>query len=1052
MARKSNNRKSNKRGQLLLASAAAGVGILGLFQSAQAAVTSYTWVNGSGTNTWDTSSTNWNASGTLWSSAYGPNSAAVFNTTGGATATISGTVYFNTILASQDATITGGTIATTSTNPLGLYAATGKTLKFNNVAGTPTYDMYIGDATNTGTVEWAGGTFTPTGGRALQINGGTFLQSGGSVSIAPGVASSGVRVNNGATLKITGGTLRSAEGAGDLMIGSSGSGTATMTVDGAGVLVLTPTLYCSSVNTENAVLNFYQGEIQTNLLRASNITGNTRTFNFGSANGTATLRPLTGNLMIGYNASYNVSMILTGNNGVINSTDGSGTARTVDIYNGISQQSGGTFGLTFAGGGTTNLRANNTYTGETKVATTGSGKVMLYDGNASLSTSSTLHVVGGATFADGYTTGRDLTFAGLKSSGTGTASITLGTTGKKVIAGAVNMQDGNIDTLSITNGGLSLNSGSILNFDFGTSNTSDLVSLAGALTVNGNLNLSLTANGGAGNGTYKLFGFTSQTGFTGGTITSVGGTAGSITLAGVTGLTNKKYVFSATGSEIDLTISDNAAYTKALLGLSGLTAPARMISGGTVNVSATVSNTTTTGTPDTLTWSANNGSTGGLTFSGGGTLSGGGSTTVTGSFTSSTTGQHAITVAAGGTSTNLNEAVTGGTATANIAVLADRTVTATAVHLGRVMVNQTVGGTSNLSTTGDNDHFTAVTVNGTLFNSAASAGSYTLSQNFGSSGLKSGSVTLTTTGEAGLSGQHPINVDVAYDATALTQRSIAQSGTVDAGRLMKGSSKSFSGAANLTTSGDDDHYTRLSVQGVSGTVNAAGTYSASVSGTISAASGQLNSLAVSGEGLAGEGSYGNVAIGYSAEVFNPIELVASSSYGEFAAGANKVSVSGSNGNYVFATALAKNANATQAYVNVDTSAAAGFAAPEYVMLALTGVAGLNNLTAEHVALAINNAALSGVTAYYNGEDLATNKMLADWSGYSAYKGADIGDFDVLVKFAGLGGDKLAFDFGQIDGGVGVAAIGVVPEPASLGLMALPALGLLARRRRTMKKN
>ncbi len=959
MACKSNNRKGNKRGQLALAAAAVGLSALGMVQSAQAA--NYTW-NGADGATWDTTGVNWGgtASNIYWSAV--ANGAYFNSANSGGTVTVNGSIAATSVYLSSGASTSnytlsgGGTLTTTN----GFYnQSTGGTLTIATNVVVTASALGI----NQGYVEMTSGSITDS--NAFAVGGGTlgatFTQSGGVLNANRGssaallIGTSYTANNLTSTYNLNSGNANISGTGGVYILNGNSTYTgcsATLNI-GGGTMSVPNNLYIGNAGTGGgtATLNLTAGELRARYIQRATVNG-TAIFDFSGG----TLRPYSGGaLTVGSaTAANNVALTLTGSSGTISSTDSGSTNQAVGVYSVIGEDAAGR-GLTFAGGGTTTLYANNTYTGETKIATTGSGKVTLANngGTSGLSSSSTLHVVGGATFADGYTTGRDLTFAGLKSSGTGTASITLGTTGKKVIAGAVNMQDGNIDTLSITNGGLSLNSGSILNFDLGTSNTSDLVSLTGALTVNGNLNLSLTGNG-AGNGTYKLFGFTSQTGFTGGTITSVGGTAGSITLAGVTGLTNKKYVFSATGSEIDLAISDNAAYTKALLGLSGLTAPARMISGGTVNVSAVVSNNNSASDADTLTWSANNSATGGLTFTGSGVLSGGGSTTVTGSFTSSTTGQHAITVAAGGTSTNLNEAVTGGTASANIAVL--------------------------------------------------------------------------------------------------DLRSIAQSGQVDAGRLMKGSSKSFSGTASLTTSGDDDHYTRLSVQGVSGTVNAAGTYSASVSGTVSAASGQLNSLTVSGENLAGEGSYGNVAIAYNAQVFNPIELVASSSYNAFNSGSNTVSVSGSNGNYVFTPAT--NATGTQqAFVTVDTSKATGFAAPEFVLLALKDVTlSSNHQTAVDVVSALKNA---GLEAYSSGDlsNLAMSQMLADWSGYAHYKnGSFTEDFDVLVKFGSIGGDKLAFDFSQIDGGAAsVSAIGVVPEPTSLGLMALPALGLLARRRRAMKK-
>ncbi len=97
------------------------------------------------------------------------------------------------------------------------------------------------------------------------------------------------------------------------------------------------------------------------------------------------------------------------------------------------------------------------------------------------------------------------------------------------------------------------------------------------------------------------------------------------------------------------------------------------------------------------------------------------------------------------------------------AVVANRTVTASSVNLGAVHVGGTGSGMSSLSTSGDDNHFTRVTVNATSFNSASSTGSYNLSQMFSSTGATSGSTTLTTTGE-GLTGETAINVNVAYTA------------------------------------------------------------------------------------------------------------------------------------------------------------------------------------------------------------------------------------------------------------------------------------------------
>jgi autotransporter-associated beta strand protein len=99
------------------------------------------------------------------------------------------------------------------------------------------------------------------------------------------------------------------------------------------------------------------------------------------------------------------------------------------------------------------------------------------------------------------------------------------------------------------------------------------------------------------------------------------------------------------------------------------------------------------------------------------------------------------------------------------AVVNNRIVAASSVNLGTVHVGSVSSGTTNLSTTGDDDHFTRIIVAGQLFSSAASTGMATISPTISSAGPVSGSVTLSTTGE-GLAGESPIDVSVPYSAAA----------------------------------------------------------------------------------------------------------------------------------------------------------------------------------------------------------------------------------------------------------------------------------------------
>ena len=97
----------------------------------------------------------------------------------------------------------------------------------------------------------------------------------------------------------------------------------------------------------------------------------------------------------------------------------------------------------------------------------------------------------------------------------------------------------------------------------------------------------------------------------------------------------------------------------------------------------------------------------------------------------------------------------------------NRVVTASIVDLGAVHLGASAVGGTALTTSGDDDHFTRVTVAGQLFNSATSTGTATISPMLSAAGSASGSVTLQTTGEQ-LAGEAPIPVSVSYAAQVFT--------------------------------------------------------------------------------------------------------------------------------------------------------------------------------------------------------------------------------------------------------------------------------------------
>jgi autotransporter-associated beta strand protein len=144
----------------------------------------------------------------------------------------------------------------------------------------------------------------------------------------------------------------------------------------------------------------------------------------------------------------------------------------------------GTGSVIQRGTGTTTFTANNTYTGETRVD---SGTLRI-NGDQSAAT-------GLVTVANGATLG-----------------------GSGVIGGAVNVADGGHiapgnSPGTLTMGSLTLSGGSVLDFELGEAGAiggtyNDLINVNGDLTLDGTLNVSLSAGGTYGAGIYRLINYT----------------------------------------------------------------------------------------------------------------------------------------------------------------------------------------------------------------------------------------------------------------------------------------------------------------------------------------------------------------------------------------------------------------------------------------------------------------------------------------------------------------------------------------------------------------
>ncbi len=211
---------------------------------------------------------------------------------------------------------------------------------------------------------------------------------------------------------------------------------------------------------------------------------------------------------------------------------------------------------------------------------------------------------------------------------------------------------------------------------------------------------------------------------------------------------------------------------------------ARIMAGGTGTLGATVSNSAAGGSNNlnyTLAAAVPSGSgsaTLGTVTPGSDSLAPGGSDVNTVSATSTNLGLNTVTF----TTTDPNALNSPQTINATLAVVGNRVVTATPVIFGIVHVGQTPAGSysTTLSTIGDNNHYTAVTVPGgtdglvtvqgtsTVFNSDGQSETRAVTAGaFNTAGLINNTVSLATVGE-GLAGEQPIPVQVAYSATVFS--------------------------------------------------------------------------------------------------------------------------------------------------------------------------------------------------------------------------------------------------------------------------------------------
>ena len=502
-----------------------------------------------------------------------------------------------------------------------------------------------------------------------------------------------------------------------------------------------------------------------------------------------------GTLGIGNNAvvELNSAGALGGNNAVAFSAASSGTL----VLNGF----GATIGnLSSGGGGGTPVIQNNnvgtaaTLTGSQTTSGTFAGVIQNGGGSLPLSFTKTGTAALTLTGVNTYTgstivNGGALYINGSLGAGSNVAVNSAGTLGGSAgtVSGAVTVNNGGTinpgtsttpATLNLGNG-LTISGSGIVAFNIVDGGANDFLNITGNVTFNSGAILEVTG----GMSQADVY-----------TLLTTSGAAPS--LAGVTeedlngnpiSTNDPHYALSVSGNSIILTVT---AASTAIPGIT-ITSPAasQRIMQNTLNVTVNgnVSDTGVVALNGTLSSSGGNFTVGNFSPTGGTFQTGtGASTAYSGTIASvgSTLGLNTFNM----TVTDGNANPASATTTGTLDVLQNRVVTASAAAIGSIHRNSTAGSASTtLSTTGSDSQNTRVTVadggadntaNGfsvsgganPTFNDPASSDSRTVSGGtFTGLGAQSGTITLTTTGEAGVLGtQSPVNVNVVYTANVFS--------------------------------------------------------------------------------------------------------------------------------------------------------------------------------------------------------------------------------------------------------------------------------------------
>ncbi|HWB58156.1 MAG TPA: autotransporter-associated beta strand repeat-containing protein, partial [Chthoniobacteraceae bacterium] len=530
---------------------------------------------------------------------------------------------------------------------------------------------------------------------------------------------------------ISGAHALAVSGSGELILGGNDTFTNGLTINGSAIVVLNNVGALNSTTPDS--VSFGAGSSGTLDLNGKSVTISTLSTNatpgspvIQNANGSTS-----GTLTVSQSGSSTYAGILA---------DGAGSA---------------SLGFTLASG-TLTLRGANTYTGATNI---NGGLLNIY---GSLGAGSLVNVNGGILSGTGGTVNGAVT---VKSGGElmpgtasapGTLTLTNGLTVNSSGIAAFNILGGSSDFLNITGGNLTFNSGAILE-------------------VTGGLSAS---------GTYTLITGTSAPSLTGVTLEDLNGNS----LA----TNDPHYTVFVSGNSILLGITPaNSAIPNITI-----TSPANgtRVMTNTLNIaiSGSVGNTGVQPLNATLSDGGGNLAVGGFSPNGGVFTTGTGAVTIFGG----TIGNSGTVLGLQNYKVTVSDTAaspTSATATGTLDVLGNRQVSATGATIGSIHVGLTGSASTTLSSTAPDNQATRVTVadggvdsgaNGLTVTGGNPSGTFngsltdirTVTGAFGSIGLQSGTVTLTTTGE-GLAGESPINVGVGYTAQVFSGKASWTSAT-----------------------------------------------------------------------------------------------------------------------------------------------------------------------------------------------------------------------------------------------------------------------------------